>query len=55
VTEAAANPATEHAIFATAATAVRIQSSDAVLNQASAVVKTIVDTYSEPNRLLVEV
>ncbi|MET4482665.1 hypothetical protein [Bradyrhizobium sp. F1.13.3] len=33
----------------------RIQSSDAVLNQASAVVKTIVDTYSEPNRSLVEV
>jgi len=33
----------------------RIQSSDAVLNEASAVVKTIVDTYSEPNRSIVEV
>ena len=33
----------------------RIQSSDAVLSEASAVVKTIVDTYSEPNRSIVEV
>jgi hypothetical protein len=33
----------------------RIQSSDAVLDQASAVVKTIVFTYSEPNRSFVEV
>lgn len=33
----------------------RTQSSDAVLNQASAVVKTIIGTYAEPNRSLAEV